>query len=125
MAHSGTCCAFEVMHSHVKHTALYLPEIFVPCNSNACNQALVDANETQTTTILRSLKNTERVFQNEEAAKAQEAERKHPGDIGVIKEFIAGSKYRVSFQETGNTQDSVWSCGQASLARVSHAPLSY
>lgn len=43
---------------------------------------------------------------------AQKAEAEKPGDISVIREFIAGSKYRISFQETGNTNDSVWSCGQ-------------
>ena len=46
------------------------------------------------------------------ALQAQAAENAKPGDISVIREYIAGSKYRVSFQETGNTQDSVWSCGQ-------------
>jgi len=75
-------------------------------------KALVESDQTNTTTILRTLKNTERVFKNDQAALAQEAERKKPGDISVIREFIAGSKYRISFQETGNTNDSVWSCGQ-------------
>lgn len=58
------------------------------------------------------MKNTERVFKNEQSRLAQEAEAAKPGDISVIREFIAGSKYRISFQETGNIEDSVWSCGQ-------------
>ncbi len=62
--------------------------------------------------ILRSMKNTERVFKNETAAKAAKAESERPGDFQVVREFISGSKYKISFQETGNTQDSVWSCGQ-------------
>ncbi len=75
-------------------------------------QRLVEADHTQTTLILRTLKNTERTFKNAEALKAAEAERQSPGDINVVRKFIAGSKYKVSFHETGNTEDSVWSCGQ-------------
>jgi nitronate monooxygenase len=75
-------------------------------------KALVDGDNTSTTLILRSLKNTERVYLNEQARAAQAAEAAKPGDFSVIREYIAGSKYRISFQETGNTQDSVWSCGQ-------------
>ena len=75
-------------------------------------RTLVESDQTQTTLILKTLKNTERVFKNDMALKAQAAERAKPGDIGVIREYIAGSKYRISFQETGNTTDSVWSCGQ-------------
>lgn len=87
--------------------------------------AILNAKATDTTTILRTLKNTERVFLNEEALKAKAAEeyvlyyvleqvgsgrnlkltvhtstrftkrhRAKPGDIGVIREFIAGNKYK-------------------------------
>merc|ERR1712031_31408 len=59
-----------------------------------------------------SLKNTERVYKNEQSAKAAADEAATPGDINVVLKYIAGSLYKKSFQETGNTQDSVWSCGQ-------------
>merc|ERR1712167_322176 len=62
--------------------------------------------------ILRSLKNTERVYKNEMSAKAAAEEAKKPGDINVVIKYIAGSLYKKSFQETGNRDDSVWSCGQ-------------
>jgi len=82
-----------------------------PIHSNI-KRTLVESDQTQTTLILKTLKNTERVFKNDMALKAQAAERAKPGDIGVIREYIAGSKYRKSFHETGDTTDSVWSCGQ-------------
>jgi NAD(P)H-dependent flavin oxidoreductase YrpB (nitropropane dioxygenase family) len=82
-----------------------------PIHANI-KQALVDSDNTNTRLILRSLKNTERVFDNAMARQAAEAEAAKPGDFGVIRQYIAGSLYRRSFQETGNTQDSVWSCGQ-------------
>ena len=53
-------------------------------------QALVEADQTKTTLILRSLKNTERVFLNDMALKAQKAELAKPGDFGVIREYISG-----------------------------------
>lgn len=89
----------------------FMATVEAPIHQNI-KQALVDGDNTQTTLILRSLKNTERVYLNKMALQAQAAENAKPGDISVIREYIAGSKYRVSFQETGNTQDSVWSCGQ-------------
>jgi len=75
-------------------------------------QALVDGDQTSTMTILRSMKNTERVYKNEQAMNAKGEEDKKPGDINVVIKYISGSLYKKSFQETGNTQDSVWSCGQ-------------
>jgi len=75
-------------------------------------QALVDGDQTGTMTILRSNKNTERVYKNPQAMKCKEEEDKDPGNINVVIKYISGSLYKRSFQETGNTQDSVWSCGQ-------------
>lgn len=89
----------------------FMATVEAPIHENI-KRKLVESDQTRTTTILRSLKNTERVFKNEQAKLAQEAEAAKPGDISVIREFIAGSKYRISFQETGNHEDSVWSCGQ-------------
>lgn len=104
----------------------FMATVEAPIHVNI-KKALVDSDQTCTTLILRyyafalylyitiafrTLKNTERVFKNEQARLAQEAEAAKPGDISVIREFIAGSKYRISFQETGNINDSVWSCGQ-------------
>ena len=73
--------------------------------------ALVESDEHQTTLVMRSLKNTERVFKNEAARKVQEIEREKPGDIDAIRDLVRGDNYRKAFQETGNPNDSVWSCG--------------
>jgi nitronate monooxygenase len=75
-------------------------------------QALVDGGAGSTTLVMRSVKNTERVFKNETALKVQELEREFPGDFSKIHDYVKGENYRVSFQETGNTEDSVWSCGE-------------
>merc|ERR1719261_1894845 len=75
-------------------------------------QVLVDGDQTGTMTILRSMKNTERVYKNQQAMNAKAEEDKQPGNIDVVIKYISGSLYKRSFQETGNTQDSVWSCGQ-------------
>lgn len=76
-------------------------------------QALVDADERSTTHVLRSLKNTERVFKNPIVRKVQELEKQFPGDISAVYPLIKGDNYKHSFQVTGNAQDSVWSCGQS------------
>merc|ERR1719265_1417048 len=75
-------------------------------------QALVDGDQTGTMTILRSMKNTERVYKNKQAMNAKAEEDKQPGNIDVVIKYISGSLYKKSFQETGDTQESVWSCGQ-------------
>lgn len=89
----------------------FMATVEAPIHANI-KKALCDGDNTTTTLILKSLKNTERVYLNKQALAAQAAETAKPGDFGVIREYIAGSKYRISFQETGDTQDSVWSCGQ-------------
>jgi len=75
-------------------------------------KALVDGDERSTALIMRTVKNTERVYKNQYALKALEAENKAPGDFNVIAPFVKGMLYKKSFQETGNVEDSVWSAGQ-------------
>jgi NAD(P)H-dependent flavin oxidoreductase YrpB (nitropropane dioxygenase family) len=84
-------------------------------------QALVDADERSTTHVLRSLKNTERVFKNPIVTQVQKLEKEFPGDITKIYPLIKGDNYKKSFQVTGNPQDSVWSCGQ-SLGLIDDVP---
>eukprot|EP00239_Pterosperma_sp_CCMP1384_P005125 CAMPEP_0197849740 /NCGR_PEP_ID=MMETSP1438-20131217/13080_1 /TAXON_ID=1461541 /ORGANISM="Pterosperma sp., Strain CCMP1384" /LENGTH=330 /DNA_ID=CAMNT_0043462561 /DNA_START=105 /DNA_END=1097 /DNA_ORIENTATION=+ len=74
-------------------------------------QALVDADETGTTLVMRSVKNTERVFKNPVALEVQAIEAKKPGDIMAIRHLVSGENYRKSFQETGDPNNSVWSAG--------------
>jgi len=75
--------------------------------------ALVKAKVTDTTHIFRSLKNTERVYKNPTAKKVQQIEAEKPGDFSAIAALVKGDAYRVSFHETGDTESSVWSCGQS------------
>merc|ERR1712060_101578 len=75
--------------------------------------ALVKAKVTDTTHVLRSVKNTERVYKNETAMKVREIEAEKPGDFNAIYPYVKGENYRKSFQETGDAESSVWSCGQS------------
>mmetsp|Transcript_23847 Transcript_23847/g.66781 ORF Transcript_23847/g.66781 Transcript_23847/m.66781 type:complete len:99 (+) Transcript_23847:133-429(+) len=61
---------------------------------------------------MRSVRNTERVYNNETAQKVLQRERERPGDFSHILDLVRGENYRKSFHETGNRDDSVWSAGQ-------------
>merc|ERR1719291_1234826 len=74
---------------------------------------MVQAKVTDTTHVLRSVKNTERVYKNSTALKVQEIEGEKPGDFGLIYPYVKGENYRKSFQETGDATSSIWSCGQS------------
>jgi nitronate monooxygenase len=76
-------------------------------------KALVDGDERDTTHVFRSVKNTERVFKNSQAAKVRAIEAVHPGEFDKIYPLVRGELYRQSFQETGDADSSVWSCGQS------------
>jgi len=83
-----------------------------PIHANI-KQALVDADERSTTHIFRTVGNTERVFKNPQAEKVRAIEAEHPGDFSKIYHLVKGELYRQSFQETGDINSSVWSCGQS------------
>jgi nitronate monooxygenase len=83
-----------------------------PIHANI-KQALVDGDENDTTHVLRSVKNTERVYKNKQAVAVQAIEAEHPGEFDKIYPLVKGELYRQSFQETGDAQSSVWSCGQS------------
>eukprot|EP00475_Leptophrys_vorax_P003752 TRINITY_DN1219_c0_g1_i1.p1 TRINITY_DN1219_c0_g1~~TRINITY_DN1219_c0_g1_i1.p1 ORF type:complete len:331 (+),score=115.19 TRINITY_DN1219_c0_g1_i1:54-1046(+) len=74
-------------------------------------QALVDGDERKTTLVMKSVGNTERVYKNPVALQVQEIEKEKPGDIMAIRHLVSGENYRKSFQDTGDTENSVWSCG--------------
>ena len=84
-------------------------------------QALCDGDERSTTHIMTTLRNTERVFKNKTAETVRAIEKKKPGDIAAIYQYVRGENYRKSFQETGDTESSVWSCGQ-SMALINDIP---
>lgn len=75
-------------------------------------ETMVNGTENDTTLVMRSLRNTERVFKTESAMKVREIESEKPGDIMAIRHLVTGRNYYKSFHETGNP-NSVWSCGQS------------
>jgi NADH:quinone reductase (non-electrogenic) len=83
--------------------------------------ALVSGGSGDTTLVMRSVRNTERVFKNPVAMKVREIETEFPGDFSKIHALVKGENYRKSFQETGDTQSSVWSCGTG-LALIDDIP---
>jgi len=76
-------------------------------------QALVDTDERGTMLVMKSVNNTERVFRNPTSQEVADIEEEFPGDFDKFGHLVKGMKYKESFQETGDTQDSVWSCGQS------------
>ena len=73
--------------------------------------ALVNGGPDATTLVMKSVRNTERVYKNETALKVQQLEAEFPGDFSKIHDLVRGDNYKRSFLETGNTEDSVWPCG--------------
>eukprot|EP00467_Chlorarachnion_reptans_P024419 CAMPEP_0114507614 /NCGR_PEP_ID=MMETSP0109-20121206/12114_1 /TAXON_ID=29199 /ORGANISM="Chlorarachnion reptans, Strain CCCM449" /LENGTH=330 /DNA_ID=CAMNT_0001686399 /DNA_START=105 /DNA_END=1097 /DNA_ORIENTATION=- len=91
-----------------------------PIHANI-KKALVEGDEKSTTLVMRSVRNTERVFKNQAAFKVREIEEKKPGDFMAFRHLVRGENYRKSFQESGDVQSSVWSCGQ-SMALIDSIP---
>jgi len=73
--------------------------------------ALVEGDENSTALIMRSMKNTERVFKNKAVQELMEIENANPGDFDKIKHLISGKVYKEVFQETGDVDRGVWSAG--------------
>lgn len=84
-------------------------------------KALVEGDETSTMLVLRSVNNTERVYKNDTAKRVAAIESEKPGDINAILPLIKGENYRQSFQVTGDSNSSVWSCG-LSIALIHDIP---
>merc|ERR1712151_125607 len=66
---------------------------------DAVKQALVQADERQTTLVMRTVGNTERVFKNATSEKVREIEAEFPGDFELIRPYVAGLNYRDSFYQ--------------------------
>jgi len=76
-------------------------------------QAMVAADETQTTLVFRTLRNTARVFKNQIAQQVVEIEAR-PGDTDFteLQPLVAGSRGRDRCIEAGDINDGVWTAGQ-------------
>mmetsp|Transcript_19392 Transcript_19392/g.31922 ORF Transcript_19392/g.31922 Transcript_19392/m.31922 type:complete len:330 (-) Transcript_19392:1749-2738(-) len=74
-------------------------------------RALVDGDEHSTALIMRTMRNTERVYKNRAVEELMEIEANYPGDFEKIKHLVSGRVYAKVFQETGNIDEGVWSAG--------------
>jgi nitronate monooxygenase len=81
--------------------------------------AIVAADERSTALILRSLRNTSRVFGNSVAERAIEMEREGKG-IAEIGPVVAGARGRVVY-ETGDLEHGIWSAG-TSMGLIGDVP---
>ena len=76
-------------------------------------QAMVDADETHTTLVFRTLRNTARVFKNDISQQVLEIEAR-PGDtdFSELQPLVAGTRGRERCIEAGEINDGVWTAGQ-------------
>ena len=88
----------------------FMATVEAPIHDNI-KQALVDGDEHSTTLLMRSMRNTERVYKNKAALDVLEIEKEHPGDFSKIGHIMRGDNYRRAFQETGDIEEGVWSAG--------------
>lgn len=84
-------------------------------------KVVVEGDELSTTHVFRTLKNSERVFKNKTSIEVTQIEKKFPGQFEKIRHLVLGANYKKSFHETGDTTDSVWSCG-LSMALIDDIP---
>lgn len=112
--------AFAMGADGVNAGTLFMCTKEAPIHENI-KKALVAGDERSTTHIFRTLNNTERVYKNETAMKVREIESQKPGDFPAIRPYVLGENYRKSFQETGDTTSSCWSCG-LSMALIHDIP---
>jgi nitronate monooxygenase len=90
----------------------FMATVEAPVHKNI-KEAIVKATENDTTHIFRTLSNTERVFKNKTALEVRKLESEFPGDFEKIRHLVLGKFYKDSFQVSGDTESSVWSCGQS------------
>lgn len=75
-------------------------------------KALVEGGANSTQLVMRTVGNTERSYRNKTTEAVVAAETEDPGNFDKIRPYVMGENYRKSFQETGDPESSVWSCGQ-------------
>lgn len=83
-----------------------------PVHQNV-KQAMVDADERQTTLIFRSLRNSARVFSNSVAREVVSIEGR-PGDTDFadLQPLVAGVRGREQVLEQGDVEGGIWTAGQ-------------
>jgi len=81
-----------------------------PIHENV-KQAIVKGSVDSTKLVLRTMRNTERVFANKSADEVLKLEKEFPGDFSKVKHLVAGAVYKRVFHETGNVDEGIWSAG--------------
>eukprot|EP00037_Helgoeca_nana_P027652 m.317941 g.317941 ORF g.317941 m.317941 type:complete len:336 (-) comp27566_c0_seq6:213-1220(-) len=73
-----------------------------------------DVDERDTTIVLGTLSNATRVFKNEISEKIRDIEAEG-GDVDFsrVAPYAAGVRTKKMWQESGDTEDAMWSCGQS------------
>ncbi|MET0379647.1 MAG: nitronate monooxygenase family protein [Spongiibacteraceae bacterium] len=89
----------------------FVATVEAPVHQNM-KQAMVDSDETQTTLIFRSLRNTSRVFTNSISKQVVDIEAQ-PGetDFADIQPLVAGVRGRERCIEGGDIDDGIWTVG--------------
>jgi len=82
-----------------------------------------EVDERSTTIVLGSLSNATRVFKNDVAQQIRDIEASSSDgmDFGRVAPLAAGARTKQMWQETGDFNDSMWSCGQ-SVGLISDIP---
>ena len=69
--------------------------------------------ERNTTVVLGPLHNATRVFLNDVSKKINELEKGEAVDFSQLAPYATGKRTRKMWQETGDWNDAMWSCGQS------------
>jgi nitronate monooxygenase len=79
------------------------------------HMARPDVDERSTTVVLRSLNNATRVFKNDVSTTMNRLDEEMQGnvDFSKIAPYASGVRTKKMWQETGDWNDSMWSCGQS------------
>jgi len=80
-----------------------------------------ETDERQTTIVLGTLSNATRVFKNGISQEIRQIESKGDVDFSQVMPLASGSRTKKMWQETGDTQDAMWSCSQ-SIGLISDIP---
>ncbi|CAE7316749.1 unnamed protein product, partial [Symbiodinium pilosum] len=74
-----------------------------------------------TTIVLGTLSNATRVFKNGVSLKIREIENQGDVDFSQVAPLASGARTKKMWQETGDTEDAMWSCSQ-SIGLISDIP---
>jgi len=77
------------------------------------HMARTDVDERSTTVVLGSLSNATRVFKNDVTIRMNEIEAEGDVDFSKMAPLATGQRTKKMWQETGDWNDSMWSCSQS------------